>query len=138
MKLYVGVKALIVKDGKVLLIREAVYDEGTGQGKWDVSGGRIKPEEPLLTGLAREVREEVGLEVAVADVLSVEENFLVIKGESSHLVRVTYLAHHISGEVTLSSDHDAFAWVDMTNLSGRVCMSGVAELVSSYFAKQSK
>jgi ADP-ribose pyrophosphatase YjhB (NUDIX family) len=139
MKLFVGVKALIVKEGKVLLIREAVYDEGSRTGEWDVPGGRIQPEETLLGGLAREVREEVGLEVRPGIVLSVQETFRTIKGEPCHIVRIHYLAEYVAGEVVLSSDHDRFEWLsDESQLSDKVCMSGVSELVSNYFAKQDK
>lgn len=38
-KLAVGVKAFILnEEGKVLILREAKYDEGTNDGKWDVKG----------------------------------------------------------------------------------------------------
>jgi 8-oxo-dGTP diphosphatase len=139
MKLFVGVKALIVREGKVLLLREAVYDEGSHAGEWDVPGGRIQPEETLFAGLAREVFEEVGLEVQPGIVLSVQETFPTIKGEPCHIVRIHYLAEYVAGEVVLSSDHDRFEWVsDESQLADKVCMSGVASLVRNYFAKQDK
>lgn len=138
MKLYVGVKALVEKEGKILLLREAKYDEGTNEGKWDVPGGRILPEESLLDGLAREVAEESGLTVTPGPVLSVTETFPVIKDEPSHIVRIHYLATWESGEVVLSGDHDSYEWVSESTFVGRECMSGVAELVNNYFANQNK
>jgi len=85
MQLYVGVKAVIQHEGKIFIIREAAYDEGTQTGKWDFPGGRIDPEETLHEGLAREVREEVGLVVTPGDVCFVQENFPVIKGDPCHM-----------------------------------------------------
>lgn len=138
MKLYVGVKALIVKEGKVLLLREAKYDEGTNEGKWDVPGGRIEPHETLAAALAREVFEESGLSIEAQEVLSVNETFPTIKGEESHIVRIHYLASYKSGEVVLSADHDQYEWVDESGLVGKECMSGVRELALQYFAKRDK
>ncbi len=80
MKLFVGMKAIIVHEGKVLILREAEYDEGTNTGKWDVPGGRINPEEPFLEGLKREVREESGLEIEPLELCGIFETFPTIKG----------------------------------------------------------
>lgn len=138
MKLYVGVKALIVKEGRILLLREAHYDEGTNEGKWDVPGGRILPEESLWEGLMREVREESGLRITPGAVLSVSETFPVIKDEPSHIVRIHYLAEYKGGEVVLSKDHDAYEWVEVSGLTDKDCMSEVRELCADYFAKNDK
>lgn len=138
MKLYVGVKALIVKEGKILLLREAAYDEGTNEGKWDVPGGRIEPQETLAAALAREVSEECGLTIEAKEVLSVNETFPTIKGEESHIVRIHYLAEYKGGEVVLSTDHDQYEWVDEQGLVGKECLSGVRELTLEYFAKRDK
>jgi 8-oxo-dGTP pyrophosphatase MutT (NUDIX family) len=133
MKLFVGAKALIVHDGKVLLLREAVYDEGTNTGKWDVPGGRIHDDEPLLDGLKREVLEESGLRsVSFGDVLGVYETFPEIKGEKCHIIRVFYAAY-LDGEedgVRLSSDHDAFEWVSIEDVSGKELVSNLEQLIS--------
>lgn len=112
MKLFVGAKAFIQHNGKVLMLREAAYDEGSNEGKWDVPGGRIEPEEPILHALRREVMEESGLEVEVVKVLGTGESFQTIKGDDAHVVRIYYLAKLVRGEVRLSQDHDAFEWVD--------------------------
>ncbi len=138
MKLYVGVKALVVKEGRILLLREAKYDEGTNEGKWDVPGGRILPQEALVEGLLREVKEESCLTIEPGSVLSVTETFPTIKDEKCHIVRVHYLAEYKSGEVILSRDHDAYEWVDASGLGNKDCVSGVRELCLDYFAKGDK
>jgi 8-oxo-dGTP diphosphatase len=131
MKLFVGAKALIVSRRKVLLLREAAYDEGTNEGMWDVPGGRIGSHEPLLEGMAREIQEETGLEyVRVGDVLGVFESFSVIKGEESHILRV-YCAAYIEAPaaITLSADHDLYEWVSLEDLTDKQLMSNLKELV---------
>jgi len=135
MKLFIGAKAIVVHEGTVLLLREAAYDEGTKEGKWDVPGGRINPEEPILEGLRREVMEESGLTIKPGRVLGVFETFPIIKGEACHIVRVYYEATPQTLEVVLSQDHAEFAWVTVADLEGKECVSDVEELVKSVLQK---
>lgn len=131
MKLFVGAKALILSEGKVLLLREAAYDEGTNEGKWDVPGGRIEPHEPILEGLAREIHEETGLEgVRTGDALGVYESFATIKGEESHILRVFYVAYLDNpASINLSTDHDLYEWVSLEGLADKKLVSNLEQLV---------
>ncbi len=68
----IAIKAVIVKDKKVLVLREAVtYKEGTNHGRYHFPGGRLNIGEPFLQGLKREVREETGLEITIKNPLFV-------------------------------------------------------------------
>jgi 8-oxo-dGTP pyrophosphatase MutT (NUDIX family) len=58
-----GVKALIVRDGKVLVIKERVRREGKLINIYDFPGGGMEPGEMMEETLRREVMEEVCLEV---------------------------------------------------------------------------
>ncbi len=131
MKLSVGAKALIVSEGKVLLLREAVYDEGTNEGKWDVPGGRIEPRESLLEGLAREIAEETGLKnMRIGDVLGVYESFAKIRAEDSHILRVYYAAYlETQTPIVLSTDHDMYEWVSLKDIPDKQLVSNLKELV---------
>ncbi len=129
MKLFIGAKALIVHEGKVLLLREAAYDEGTNEGKWDVPGGRINPEEPILEGLQREVTEESQLVIETEEVLGVFETFPEIKGELCHVVRVFYKAKATTTNVVLSGDHDLYEWVSLEDLEGKTLVSSLNDLI---------
>lgn len=129
MKLFVGAKSLVVREGKVLVIREAEYDEGTNIGKWDVPGGRIEVEEPILEGLKREVKEEVGLDISPKEVLGVFETFPTIKGEPCHIIRVYYRSEAHSGEVLLSGDHDMYEWIDPKQYTKREFVSDIEEMI---------
>ena len=113
MKLFVGVKGFVEHEGKILILREQQYDEGTNEGKWDVPGGRIESKEPLFDGLKREVKEESGLSVEPGKAFHVAENFPAIKEEKCHIIRI-YITCIIAGspEVVISQDHDQFAWID--------------------------
>jgi len=65
----VVVAAVIIDDGRVLLTRR-----GEGQhlaGFWEFPGGKLEEGETAEEALARECREECGIEVGVAEVLDV-------------------------------------------------------------------
>jgi 8-oxo-dGTP pyrophosphatase MutT (NUDIX family) len=55
----VTVKALVVKDSKILLLRESPELSG----KWEMPGGGLDFGEELHEGLKREVEEEMGVKV---------------------------------------------------------------------------
>lgn len=131
MKLFVGAKGLVVFNGRVLLMRESSkYEEGTEEGKWDVPGGRILPEEEVSVGLKREVNEESALEVEPGEVLGVFDSFAEIKGEKCHVVRVYFLCTAGTNEVILSQDHDMYDWVDPKNYGDKVLVPDIDEMLA--------
>lgn len=60
-----GMKAFIVRDGKILIVKERVKRFGKETIIYDLPGGGIDPGENLYDALRREVREEVGLEIEI-------------------------------------------------------------------------
>lgn len=60
----VATRALITHEDKVLLVYEGHLDS------WWLPGGRIKPGEPMLEGLAREIEEETALAVTLGDMVT--------------------------------------------------------------------
>ncbi len=55
----VCVGALVVEDGRLLLVRRG---RGAGVGKWSVPGGRVEGGETLAEAVVRELREETALD----------------------------------------------------------------------------
>jgi 8-oxo-dGTP diphosphatase len=55
----VSIKGLCVRDGKILLIREAKKMSG----KWELPGGGLDFGEDMRAALKREIQEEMGVEV---------------------------------------------------------------------------
>jgi 8-oxo-dGTP pyrophosphatase MutT (NUDIX family) len=69
----VAQKALIERDGKILLVQ---YPEGDGDaaGKWDLPGGRLHDDEVAIEGLKREVKEEIGAAIEVMGIITTLSN----------------------------------------------------------------
>jgi 8-oxo-dGTP diphosphatase len=67
----VGVYALIRRDDGVLLTR--ISERGFHSGSWTLPGGGLDHGEPPRAGLAREVREECGVDCEVGDLLDVHD-----------------------------------------------------------------
>lgn len=58
--------AAFIKDskGRILIIKKSLHEQ-IDPGLWTVPGGKVMPEEPIVSALKREVKEEVGLLVEI-------------------------------------------------------------------------
>ena len=109
-------KAVIVHDGKVLILREASqYTDGTHSGQYDFPGGRVEPGEHIDTALIREVKEECGLDVEIGKPIFVRDWSPVVKGVRLQIFGVFFLCTVKNANVVLSSDHDAYEWINPAN-----------------------
>ncbi|GAC1359505.1 MAG: hypothetical protein NVSMB42_18800 [Herpetosiphon sp.] len=73
----IGVRALVIEDGRLLLVR------GHGQSFWTLPGGSVQRRELLAETAIREVREETGCIVRVDRLLGMYSHFL--EGKSDHV-----------------------------------------------------
>ncbi len=113
MQLQIGVKVIIKNSqGLYLLVQRTDTLSNDQQNAWDIPGGRIEPTEDLATALAREVREEINVELTGAPkLLAAQDIFVLVK--NLHVVRLTYLVQMDIDDVTLSSEHQAHTWVHL-------------------------
>ena len=111
----VGVGAVIVDEGKVLLIRRR-YEPL--KGEWSLPGGMVEIGETLESALMREMLEETGLRVDVGPVVEVFDR--IMRDEQQrvryHFVLVDYLCWPADGSLHAGSDVDAAIWVDPATL----------------------
>ena len=107
----VGVGAVIVDDGKVLLIKRK-YEPL--KGHWSLPGGMVEVGEPLEAALTREMQEETGLLVDVGPVIEVFDR--IMRDEQRrvryHFVLIDYLCWPSGGTLGAGSDVDAAIWAD--------------------------
>jgi 8-oxo-dGTP diphosphatase len=108
----VATKAIIVKDGKILLVRDHRNPD-----LWELPGGRINVGESITTALEREIMEELGVAINVEAVVYSEQ--LIHTGDGTpHFFIIC--------KVTLADEKQTFnvpseelaeiKWVDRNNI----------------------
>lgn len=129
----VGVGGVVVRDGRVLLIRrgkEPLY------GRWVVPGGTVELGEPLEQALVREMREETGMEVEPLELLTVFDR---IQRDGArvvyHYVIVDYLCRWRSGEARAGSDALEVAWAAPAELATFELPAKALEVVEQALAR---
>ena len=106
-----AVAAALVFHGGKLLITQRYADAHLG-GLWEFPGGKLEPGETFEAGLVRELREELGIEVAVGKLL---EDVTHQYAEKAVHLRF-YLCRLQQGEPQ-ALGCPAFQWVDANELA---------------------
>ena len=106
----VGVGAVIVEAGRVLLVRRGSEPL---KGHWSLPGGLLEVGESLAEGVKREVREETGLLVEPVELIELIDR-IHREGERVryHYVIADYLCRVAGGVLQAASDADAVRWVE--------------------------
>ncbi len=98
----VGVGAVVVHEGRVLLIRRG---KPPLFGRWVVPGGTVELGEGLEQALVREVLEETGLRVRPVQFLTAFDRIQRSNGAVSyHYVILDFLCERLAGEPRAASD----------------------------------
>ena len=113
----VGVGAVVLtEDGRVVLVKRG-HEPLAGQ--WSLPGGTLEVGESLEAGVAREIREETGLEVHVGPVVEVFDRILLdTDGRVRyHFVLIDYVCRPIGGTLQAGSDVADAVLVDPAELA---------------------
>ena len=131
----VGVGAVLIHEGRVLLIRRG---KEPLRGRWVVPGGTVELGETLEEALVREVLEETGLVVRPGEVVAVFDRILREADRVDyHYVIVDYLCEYVSGQPRAASDAEDVAMVAQADLAAYDLPEKALEVVQDGFRRAS-
>lgn len=133
---YLAVSAAIVRDGKVLVVRRA---RKPALNLYTLPGGGVEIGETLSEAVAREVREETGLDVEPV-ALAGEREVIVRDAQGQverHFVILCFAARWLSGEPVLNEELDDARWLDPADLEELRTTEGLADIVAAAMARLS-
>lgn len=134
----VAITAIIVKDSKFLIIKRSSTKKRF-PNMWTVPGGKLETKDylelpkdtkeywynVLEKTLAREVSEEVGLEI---DNVQYVTSLSTVHQDGAPSLVISCLADWKSGEVTLQEEEaDDFAWVSIDEAKGYDLIDGILD-----------
>jgi 8-oxo-dGTP diphosphatase len=133
----VGVGAVIIEDGRVLLVKRG---HPPLAGEWSIPGGVLELGETLREAALREAREETCLAVETADLLGVYDR--VLRDDDGHtiyhFVLVDFLCGRVGGEAQAADDADEVRWFTPAEARGLPLAEDTAEVIRMGFEKSGR
>ena len=106
-KHWVSVAAAIVDGERVLAVRRR------DNGKWEPPGGTLEPNEEVLEGLQREVREEIGLTIKEPQLSGVYKNM------TRSIVALVFRCKH-EGTPQLTAEVEDVLWMTSDEINEKL------------------
>jgi ADP-ribose pyrophosphatase YjhB (NUDIX family) len=130
----VGVGAIIIKDGRVLLVKRG---HPPLAGEWSIPGGVLEVGETLREATIREAREETCLAVEPAVLLGVYDR--VLRDDDGrtlyHYVLIDFLCRRVGGEARAADDADEVRWFTPEETGALTLPKDTAEVIRLGFDK---
>jgi 8-oxo-dGTP diphosphatase len=105
----VGVGAIVLKDGEVLLVRRG---HPPAEGTWAFPGGLVELGESAAEAVRREVEEECQIQIKPIAIAGLFEPVVREGGRIKyHYVVIDFVAEYVSGELKAASDAWEARWV---------------------------
>jgi ADP-ribose pyrophosphatase YjhB (NUDIX family) len=117
-----GASGLIVREGKVLLIRRG---KEPYKDHWSLPGGGIERGERVREAVRREVNEETGLEVDVGLVAGYREERV---GQDDHCIIIAFNCTVTGGELRAGDDAAEAEFLDPAEIFNRKTTPGLEDV----------
>jgi len=131
----VGVAAVVIENDRVVLVRRG---RPPAYGEWSLPGGAVELGETLGEAVVREVEEEVGLQIAVVELVAVLDRiFLDTEGQVQyHYTLMDFLCRKTGGRMRASSDAISCARVPFAALAGYTLTRETREVINRAYHRQ--
>lgn len=128
---------IVVKDGHLLASKE--YDRAKDESFYRLLGGGIEFGETAMQALRREFAEELGIELASAELLEVTENIFEYQGSSGHEVAFVFGvtapeldALPLDAQLQVLDQGTAVVWAPLLETDRPIYPEGVAALARDW------
>jgi 8-oxo-dGTP diphosphatase len=130
----VGVGALIVEGGRVVLIKRG---KAPLLGEWSIPGGVLELGETLRQGAEREALEETGLVVRATELLGVFDRVVPDSNGTIiyHYVLIDFLCERVSGELHAGADAADAQWFTPDDVAKLPLAEDTAGVIRAALAK---
>jgi 8-oxo-dGTP diphosphatase len=114
--------AIIFHQNKILLTQRCEASQHALQ--WEFPGGKVKPEETEEQSIHREIKEELEIEIEIAEKLTP-----VVYDYGFKKIRlVPFLCYFMKGEIVLN-EHNDFEWLELNDLNGKYISEADKEMI---------
>ena len=125
----VAVGAIVIDKGSILLVKR---NREPARGQWSLPGGRVELGETLREALAREVREETGVDVDVDGLIGTAER--VVRDDDGdiafHYVILDYLCAPKTTAIKAGDDVSDARWAPVGELADMHLTAGLLEFLA--------
>lgn len=122
----VSVKGVVIRDGKVILLRNE-------RDEWELPGGKLELSESPERCLAREIVEELALAIEAESLLN---SWVYTIAPGVHVLIVTYGCLESSlDEAVLSSEHKELRWFPLAEIDILNMPEGYKSSIRSWSAR---
>lgn len=104
---HISVKGFVLYKDKYLFVQKT-NNGSKNQGYWELPGGGLDFGELPEIALAREIKEETGLNIEVLKPLII---WSFLKNKNKQVIGITYLCETLEDSVQISSEHDDYIWI---------------------------
>jgi 8-oxo-dGTP pyrophosphatase MutT (NUDIX family) len=119
----VSVKGVVIRGGKVILVRNE-------RDEWELPGGKLELSESPKECLAREIAEELQLAVEPETIL---DSWTYTMASDVHVLIVTYGCSESSqAEAVLSDEHTELRWFPLAEVDGLRMPDGYKKSIRSW------
>lgn len=121
----VSVKGVVIRDGRVVLLENERHE-------WELPGGKLEPGESPESCVAREIAEELRLEVEPRRLL---DSWIYTLAPSVRVLILTYGCSEIgAGEAVVSHEHERLAWFPLAEVAALTMPQGYKDSVRAWAA----